>query len=114
MPNVVYIVSDSTGDTAEKVLTAALKQFDTSDVRVEIFSRIRTSEAIEDVIESAADRDAMVVHTIVNDSQRTLLQSLCAEAGIDDLDLIGPLVGKLASQLAIESKPSRWFVCSQR
>ena len=104
MPNVVYIVSDSTGDTAEKVLTAALKQFDTSDVRVEIFSRVRTSEAIEDVIESAADRDAMVVHTIVNDSQRTLLQSLCAEAGIDDLDLIGPLVGKLASQLAIESK----------
>jgi regulator of PEP synthase PpsR (kinase-PPPase family) len=104
MNNKVFIVSDSTGDTAEKVVSAALRQFDSEDVSREIFSRVRTENEIEDVVERAVDQEALVVHTIVDAQQRDLLQNLCSEADLDQIDLIGPLMGKLATLLSEEAK----------
>ena len=93
MPNKIFVVSDSTGDTAEKVVSAALKQFETEQVEIEIFSRVRSEELIEEIVERATDEDVLIVHTIVDPEQRQTLQSMCSEADLDDLDLIGPLMG---------------------
>lgn len=104
MPNKIFIVSDSTGDTAEKVVSAALKQFETEQVEIEIFSRVRSEEEIEEIVERATDEDVLVVHTIVDPEQRQALQSMCSEGDLDDLDLIGPLMGKLGSLLSTQAK----------
>ena len=100
----VYIVSDSTGDTAEKVFKAALKQFESAEVEMEIHALVRTEENIEEIIERAAQDEALVLHTMVSTEQRATLQHLCSEADIDELDLIGPLLGKLATVLQTEAK----------
>ncbi|MBV69918.1 MAG: transcriptional regulator [Myxococcales bacterium] len=100
----VFIVSDSTGDTADKVVTAALRQFDEQGIITEIFSRVRTDDEIESIIDRAVDANALVVHTMVDAQKRGLLQHRCSEVDLDELDLIGPLMGKLASHLGAEAK----------
>ena len=104
MKRKLFILSDATGDTAEKVVRAALKQFDSSDVIAEIYPRVRAESAIEDLVERAADEGALLIHTTVNPRQRELLQRLCKDAGLDDVDLIGTLMGKLATFLELEAK----------
>jgi regulator of PEP synthase PpsR (kinase-PPPase family) len=99
----IVILSDATGDTADKVVRAALRQFEAHGAAVELFPRVRDEKEIEDVVERAAEEDALLVHTMVNQSHRELLQQLCDEAEIDQVDLIGPLIGKLAHFL--DAKP---------
>ncbi|MCA9543822.1 MAG: kinase/pyrophosphorylase [Myxococcales bacterium] len=99
MKRKVFIVSDATGTTAERVVAAALRQFPNHTVAPEIYPRVRTEQELEDIVERAAEEGGFVVHTIVHHHQRELLQRHCADAGIIDVDLIGPLVGALGSYL---------------
>lgn len=103
MKSKIYIVSDATGDTAQKVVDAALKQFQGSPTRAEVVPQVRTEEAIEDLVERAEADHALVVHTLVDPDKRDFLQRLCQEADVDDIDLIGPLMGKLAQHLHVEA-----------
>lgn len=95
MQRKVFILSDSTGDTAEKVVAAAMRQFDSPGVSIEVFPKVRSEEDIEDIIERAADLDALLVHTIVSPDHRELLQRLCEDTGVAHVDLLGPLVCQL-------------------
>ncbi len=99
----IAILSDATGDTADKVVRAALRQFEDHGAAVEVFARVRDEKEIEDVVERAAEQGALLVHTMVNPAHREHLQHLCDEAEIDHVDLIGPLIGKLAHYL--DSRP---------
>lgn len=99
MKRKLFILSDATGDTAEKVVAAALRQFEAHDLQVEIFPRIRNAHEIEDLVERAAEQGALLVHTIVDPRQREALQRLCADAGLRDVDLIGGLVATLSHHL---------------
>ena len=99
MKSKIYVASDATGDTAQKVVDAALKQFQGSTATVEVVPQVRTEEAIEDLVERAEREQALVVHTLVDPDKRAFLQRMCQEADVDDLDLIGPLMGKLAAHL---------------
>ena len=100
----VFIVSDSTGDTADKVLAAAMRQFYNQDIVTEIFSRVRSDDEIETIIDRAVDAEALVVHTMVDAEHRSLLQHRCQEVDLEEIDLIGPLMGKLASHLGVEAR----------
>ncbi len=102
MKRKVFIVSDATGTTAEKVVAAAVRQFSGANIAAEIYPRIRTEQALEDIVERAAEEGALVVHTIVDHDQRELLQRHCADAGLTDVDLIGPLVGALGAYVSAD------------
>lgn len=100
----IVILSDSTGDTADKVVRAVLTQFEGHGAQVELFPRVRDEQELRDVVARAAEEDALLVHTIVSPAQRELLQHLCDEAEIDHVDLIGPLMGKLAHFLEMQPR----------
>ena len=103
MKSKIYILSDATGDTAQKVVEAALKQFAGSEAVLAVVPQVRADDVIEDLVEVAAGEEALVVHTLVDPRKRELLQRLCGDAGVDDIDLIGPLVAKLGAHLALEA-----------
>lgn len=100
----VVILSDATGDTADKVVRAALSQFEDHGARVELFTRVRDEKEIEEIVDRAAEENALLVHTVVNPAHREHLQHLCDEAQIDQVDLIGPLIGKLTGYLGRASR----------
>jgi len=62
---VIYVVSDSTGETAERVTRATLLQFPDHRVRLKIERRVRDRRALTAILENAAAQKAVVVFTRV-------------------------------------------------
>src|SRR5262249_40963639 len=95
----VVVISDATGDTAERVVRAALLQFKDVPCSVRLYSQVRLESEVEKIIERAAELRALVVFTLVNPAERELLWNLCDWLSVATVDLTGSLMGKLASYL---------------
>jgi regulator of PEP synthase PpsR (kinase-PPPase family) len=98
-PRRIDILSDSTGETAEKVVRAAMLQFPHSGVHVRLHPRVRTRETIRPILESAAKDNALVVFTVVAPELREYIHAAGYELKVEVLDLIGSLIGKLTTFL---------------
>ncbi len=95
----IDVLSDSTGETAEKVVRAAMLQFPHSGAHIRVHTRVRTKEAARPVLERAARENALVVFTVVSPELREFIHASSYELKIEALDLIGSLIGKLGTFL---------------
>lgn len=98
----VFVVSDSTGETAERVVRAALLQYPEHRVRIRLFTRVRDDAEAIQVIDRAARSDAMVVFTLVAPERRELFHTLAADRGVEAVDVIGGLIHKVGTFLEAE------------
>ncbi len=98
----IFIVSDSTGETAEKVVRASLLQFPQRRVRVRLFTRIRDEAALEAVLREASEKSALVVFTLVKPELRETFLRLTREHEVQHFDVIGSLIGKISSFLGAD------------
>ena len=96
---VIYVVSDSTGETAERVTRAALLQFPDRSVRLKLERRVRDRRGLSAVLESAATQQAMVVFTLVRPELRDHFNEEAAKLGVRHVDVIGSLIGQIAHYL---------------
>jgi regulator of PEP synthase PpsR (kinase-PPPase family) len=103
-PKVIFVISDATGETAEKVVRATLLQFANVPVDLRMYTRVRLEEEMRHIVARARERQALVVFTVVSTAHRELLRRLCDEAAIDAVDLIGTLMGKLSQFLGARPK----------
>src|SRR5687767_8510328 len=95
----VMIISDATGETAERMVRAATLQF-SEPVQIRLFSRVRLETELEQILEKASELRALVVFTVVNAEERGLISSLVERYNIETVDLIGALISKLAVYLS--------------
>lgn len=91
----VYILADGTGETAERVLQAALTQFKALNVSVETFTQVRSKFEIREHMEQAAAEGAFVVFTVLNKEHRDHILEQAEHRGVETADLIGGLVMRL-------------------
>ncbi|HZS39642.1 MAG TPA: pyruvate, water dikinase regulatory protein [Polyangia bacterium] len=103
-PRLIFVISDATGETAEKVVRAALLQFTNVPVSVRMYTRVRLEAEMRSIIGRAKQVHALVVFTVVSTSHRELLRRLCDEENVDAVDLIGTLMAKLSSYLGAQPK----------
>ena len=97
-PN-LYLLSDATGETAEKMVMAALTQFRKKDIRFTRVSHVRTKNAIYEVLDDALQNQGLVVFTIVNREMAQMVHDECSSLGIPCIDLITPLLIKFSEFL---------------
>ena len=100
----VIVISDSTGETAERMVRAASLQFGDTPVNIRVYSRVRHETEVEKIIERAAEQQALIVFTVVNTEERDLIMRLVERHNVEYVDLMGALIGKFGAFLA--SKPS--------
>ena len=91
----IEILSDSTGETAEKVVRAAMLQFPHCGAKIRLHTRVRTRESARPILELAAQEGALVVFTVVSPELREFIHASSYELKVESLDLIGSLIGKL-------------------
>lgn len=95
----VFVVSDATGITAERAISAVLVQFK----RIKpIFKRcpyIKTTGQIEDIMETAERLDAIVIYSIVAKELHACIQTENAKRNVEAIDLIGPLLERMQRRL---------------
>src|SRR5258708_18164040 len=85
----IEILSDSTGETAEKVVRAAMLQFPHSGAHIRLHTRVRTREAVRPILERAASDGALVVFTVVSPELREVIHPSSYALKFESLDLIG-------------------------
>ncbi|NCG17576.1 MAG: kinase/pyrophosphorylase [Rhodobacterales bacterium] len=95
MPKPIFVLSDGTGDTAEKVVRAGLQQFEGHLVHVRTHGHVTQPEQLRKWFHLAVRQDALVVTTLVEKSMRKAAKLLSKEHGVRHIDLIGHLLGKL-------------------
>ncbi len=99
--NRVFVVSDGTGETAERVLKAALAQFEGAAVKIERRSEVRTEEQVRQVVHEAAQAGGFVVHTLVSDELRDEMVREGRLQNVETIDLMGPLLARLSQKFAV-------------
>jgi len=97
----VFVVSDGSGATAERVVNAALTQFEGASVATERRSRVRSEEQIRQVVRQAARAEGCIVHTLVLDELREEMLRAGRLHNVETIDLMGPLLARLSQQLSI-------------
>ncbi|MCA9601069.1 MAG: kinase/pyrophosphorylase, partial [Myxococcales bacterium] len=103
MEKVIFVVSDSTGETAERVVRAALLQYPNDRVKVRVFTRVRDEQAVRECLTKAGELGAMVVFTIVSPELREFFHSFAHDNRVEAVDVIGGLIHKVGSFL--EAQP---------
>ncbi len=96
---VIYVVSDSPGETAERVTRATLLQFPDHNVRLRIERRVRDRRGLETVLQKASEREAMVVFTLVRPDLREHFHELASQFKVRHVDVIGALINQVAYYL---------------
>ncbi|WP_374049869.1 pyruvate, water dikinase regulatory protein [Neobacillus sp. PS3-34] len=94
----VYVVSDSVGETAEFVVKAVATQFNGGHVDIRRNSYVEDTEDIEDVILIARQTNCLIAYTIVIPSLKEYLDRRAAEEGIIAVDLLNPLMDAFMSK----------------
>lgn len=103
MPKPILILSDGTGETAEKVVRAGLQQFDDHLVHVRAHSAITRPEQLATWFRAASHQGAMVVTTLVEPAMRETAAELAREHQVTHLDLIGDVLNLL--EVFLEQQP---------
>jgi regulator of PEP synthase PpsR (kinase-PPPase family) len=89
---VIYVVSDSTGETAERVTRATLLQFPNHKVRLKLERRVRDRRGLTTILETASAQGAMVVFTLVRPELREHFNELATKLHVRCVDVIGSLI----------------------
>lgn len=97
----ILIVSDATGETAERMVRAALAQFASVEVTVVRHSNVRPAEGVREVVRQAAAQDAVIFHTLVSTELRRLMLAECRIHNVDAMDLMGPVLDRLMVHLQL-------------
>lgn len=95
----MFIISDSTGDTATRVARAALRQFEDQHVPVQVFPNVSDRATLERILKQAAISGAFVVTSLVSADQRAIANELAKAYRILLVDVIGSLITSLSGWL---------------
>jgi regulator of PEP synthase PpsR (kinase-PPPase family) len=97
----IFIVSDATGETAERMVRAALVQFKDAPANIIRRSRIRTRRQVRAAVKEASCEESLIVHTLVSYDLRRLMLAECRSRGVESMDLMGPVLDRLVTLLGL-------------
>jgi regulator of PEP synthase PpsR (kinase-PPPase family) len=106
----LHIVSDSTGETAARLVQALEAQFPEQDFEEVRHPRCDSSDDLERAVASARGHAAVVVYTLVDPEMRDAMRRLCRRARVHYCDLLGhPIdaVARVSGQAARMTPGSR-------
>lgn len=100
---IIYVVSDSVGETAELVTKAAISQFSGNDIIIKRFPFVEDESNVDEVISLTKHDQGMIAYTLVRPEIREYMKIAATKADILAYDIIGPLMDQI--QLLCGEKP---------
>ena len=93
----LHLVSDSTGETLEAIISAALVQFEGVNVHKHYWPLVRSAMQMSRLMEDIAEHPGLVLYTLVNREIRDVLEKSCMDANLPVLSILGPVINLLGS-----------------
>lgn len=78
----VYMISDSSGETVEMVLQAAINQFHSLKVQEHLYTMVRSCAKIDELLNRVQQCGGVVLYTMAYNDIRAYLVNRCYELGI--------------------------------
>ncbi|NLU48866.1 MAG: kinase/pyrophosphorylase [Syntrophomonadaceae bacterium] len=97
----IFAVSDSLGETAERIGVASALQFNI-ERNLTRFSRIVRKEQVVDVVNKAKQADAIIVYTIVIPELSEFMKRITTEQGVIAIDALQPLLDAIQQKTGLE------------
>ncbi|QKS70870.1 kinase/pyrophosphorylase [Paenalkalicoccus suaedae] len=101
---IVYVISDSVGETAELVVKAAVSQFDEDSTLIRRIPYVEDIGTVDEVCTAAVENDAVIAFTLVLPEIKEHLQKRTEELGIKTYDILSPMIQLLAGKLEQQPK----------
>lgn len=98
-PPIVYLISDSAGETAEQVVRAAAIQFSPSNIQMRRASFVQDRSGIDVMIQAAKVTRGLIVFTLVIPELRDYLLEQALMYKIPCIDVLGPIISSLETAL---------------
>jgi regulator of PEP synthase PpsR (kinase-PPPase family) len=113
---IIYVVSDSIGETAERVVKAVAAQFLEDEIGIHHTSHISDKADIEEIIAKAKEDYSIIVYTIVVEELRDYLNKRAQEESVSVVDLLAPLMQAFIQKFKREPahKPGLTHVLDER
>ena len=92
----IYLLSDGTGETAERVLRSGLKQFNGYNTQVQKFPYVTDVTQLQKVIQLTAEDDALLIFTLVDPGLRQEAKELAGQQRIRHIDLLDNVLNQLS------------------
>lgn len=86
----IFAVSDSVGETAEKIAVASMLQFEV-DRSITRYSRVTKKEQVDQIIAKAEEEDAIIIYTIVKPELSCYLDDSAERRGVTAVNVMAPL-----------------------
>jgi len=102
----IYVLSDSVGETAELVVKAAASQFNgvSANTKIKRIPYVEDKGTILEVLALAKKDNAIVCFTLVVPELREYLIEEANKKGVVYYDIIGPLIDKMETSYGITAK----------
>ena len=106
-PVELHIVSDSTGETAARLVQALEAQFPEQAFEEVRHPRVETVDDLQLTVSRAKGRPAVMVYTLVDPELRDCMRAFCRRAKVHYCDLLGHPIESIArvSGMAAKMKP---------
>ena len=93
----LHVISDSTGETAVRLVLALEAQFPDTEFEVVRHPRVETVDDLQLAISRTKDRPAVIVYTLVDTELRDTMRELCRRDRLHCCDLLGQPIEEVAA-----------------
>ncbi len=93
---VIFVVSDSIGETAELVAKAAASQFPADMVEIRRVPHVTDIEHVAEISAEAKRYNSLIVYTLVTEKLRLGMEHFAKENGIETVDVLSSPVAAIA------------------
>ena len=89
----IYLISDSTGETLERIFLAIKAQFKNFDYKTHFYSFTRTENQISKILENSGKvTNPIVLYTIVDNKLAQFISNECNKRKIPCFGILGDLI----------------------
>ncbi len=97
----IFAVSDSVGETAEKIAVASVLQFNV-ERSITRFSRVNKEDQVVKIMDKAAEEDAIVIYTLVKPELSNFVDKQAAEKGVLAINVLQPLFDAIQKKTGLD------------
>lgn len=101
---IIYVLSDSIGETGELLSKAALSQFNSDKYEIRKVPYITDKYQIEEVMEEAKNTSSIIIYTVVIEDLREYIEKRGKALNIATIDLMSPALDAIAGVLGYEPR----------
>lgn len=102
---IIYVISDSVGETAQQVTKAAISQFKINEeCEIRRFPYVMDENFLLEILEGGKSEDAIIVYTLVDENLLNVTKKFCKKENLSNIDLMTPILKEIANKTQMKPK----------